>query len=145
MRIVYTGDISTEDYNMLRVSAGWPALHPEQTQASLKGSALVIAAKDGERTVGTARLIWDGGCAALIKDVIVLPEYQGQGLGTAMMKKIMDYLRSKLKPGYGVQIDLMAARGKEAFYRKLGFSVRPSENRGAGMDLWISNNEVQRV
>lgn len=130
---------------MLRVSAGWPALHPEQTDASLKGSALVIAAKDGERTVGTARLIWDGGCAALIKDIVVLPEYQGRGIGTAMMTQIIDYLRSNLKPGFGVQIDLMAAWGKEAFYTKLGFSVRPRENRGSGMDLWISNNEIECV
>lgn len=144
MGIVYTEDISIKDYNSLRVSAGWPALHPEQTAASLKGSALVIAAKDGERTVGTARLIWDEGCAALIKDVVVLPEYQGQGIGTAMMARILDYLKSRLKPGYGVQIDLMAAEGKEAFYRKFGFSVRPREYRGSGMDLWISSDETER-
>ena len=93
MNIVYMNDISVKDYNMLRASAGWMAIHPEQAEAGLKGSALVIAAKDGNKTVGTARLVWDGGYAALIKDVLVLPEYQGQGIGAVMMEQIMAFLK----------------------------------------------------
>jgi hypothetical protein len=27
---------------------------------------------------------------------------------------------------------------KSSFYEKFGFSSRPRENRGAGMDLWLS-------
>ena len=96
--IIYTNDISVEDYNMLRASAGWLTIHPEQAKVGLKGSALLV---------------------------------------TAMMTQIMDYLKSKLKPCYGIQIDLMSAKGKETFYEKFGFSVRPRENRGAGMDMWI--------
>lgn len=138
MNIIYTHTITVDDYNMLRVSAGWPVIHTEQAEAGLKGSALIVAAKDGERTVGTARLVWDGGYVALIKDVLVLPECQGQGIGTEMMIRIMDYLKSKLKPGYGIQVDLMSAKSKEGFYEKFGFSVRPRENRGAGMDMWIT-------
>lgn len=138
MKITYTNGISVEDYNMLRASAGWSTVHPEQAVAGLKGSALVIAAKDGDKTVGTARLVSDGSYTALIKDVLVLPEYQGQGIGTAMMTQIMAFLKSLLKPGYSIQIDLMAAKGKEEFYEKFGFSTRPRENRGAGMDIWIT-------
>ncbi len=138
MSITYTNDISAEDYNRLRASAGWPIIHAEQAETGLKGSALVIAAKDGERTIGTARLIWDGGYAALIKDVLVLPEYQGQGVGTSMMTQIMDFLKSNLKPGYSIQIDLMSINGKESFYEKFGFLVRPRENRGHGMDMLIT-------
>lgn len=135
--ITYTDTITVEDYNMLRASAGWSVIHPEQAEAGLKGSALLIAAKDGERIVGTARLVWDGGYAALIKDVLVLPEYQGQSIGTALMTQIMDYLNSRLKPGYSIQVDLMAAKDKEGFYEKFGFAKRPRDNRGAGMDMWI--------
>lgn len=136
--IIYTNDISVENYNMLRASAGWVTIQPEQAKVGLKGSALLIAAKDGDITVGTARLVWDGGYAALIKDVLVLPEYQGKGVGTAMMTQILDYLKSKLETGYGIQIDLMSAKGKESFYENFGFSIRPRENRGAGMDMWIT-------
>lgn len=135
--VIYTDSISVEDYNKLRASCGWPVIHPEQAQAGLNGSAIVISAIDAGRTVGTARLVWDGGYAALIKDVLVLPEYQCKGIGTAMMSKIMDYIKKNLKTGYGIQVDLMSAKGKEGFYEKFGFSSRPRENRGAGMDIWI--------
>ena len=109
MDIIYRGHLCVEDYNRLRASAGWRALHPEQATAGLAGSALVVAACDGELAVGTARLVWDGGAAALIKDVIVLPDYQGKGIG------------------------------KEPFYEKLGFAARLRENRGAGMDMWLTD------
>jgi hypothetical protein len=32
----------------------------------------------------------------------------------------------------------MAAKDKEGFYEKFGFVSRPRENRGAGMDMWIT-------
>ena len=133
MNIYYKNKISVEDYNMLRSAVGWGDIHPEQTKASLNGSALVIAAVDGEKAIGTARLIWDRGNTALIKDVIVLPQYQGRGIGTEIMNQIMHYLRAQLKPGYSITIDLMSAMGKEKFYEKFGFVSRPRERRGAGM------------
>jgi GNAT superfamily N-acetyltransferase len=142
MTITYTNKISTEDYNALRLSAGWMVINPEQAQAGLDGSAFVIVANNGDKTVGVARLVWDGGYAALVKDVLVLPEYQGRGIGTAMMDMIIEYLKSRMKPGWGVSVDLMSAIGKESFYGKFGFTERPRKNRGAGMDLWLEKKEV---
>lgn len=137
MSIVYTNTISVEDYNALRVSAGWSEINPEQAQAGLIGNTLLVAAKDGDKMVGVARLVWDGGYAALIKDVLVLPECQGMGIGTAMMEQILDYLKSQMKPGWKVAVDIMTAIRKEGFYEKFGFVSRPRDNRGAGMELWI--------
>lgn len=137
MSIHYTNTISAEDYNVLRVSAGWAPIHPEQAAAGINGSSYIVAAAEGGKTVGTARLIWDGGYAALIKDVLVLPEYQGKGIGREMMNKIIAWLKEQLKPGYILQVDMMASEGKEPFYEKFGFIRRPRENRGSGMDLWV--------
>ena len=137
MSIIYTNAISVADYNTLRLSAGWSAIEPEQAQAGLVGSAFVTAAKDDDKTVGVGRLVWDGGYAALIKDMLVLSEYQDMGIGTAMMEQILSFLRENMKPGWGVSVDLMAAIGKEGFYEKFGFVSRPRENRGTGMDMWI--------
>ena len=36
------------------------------------------------------------------------------------------------KDGYCIQIDLMAAKGKERFYEEFGFEKRPSNNFGCG-------------
>ncbi|MDR3084724.1 MAG: GNAT family N-acetyltransferase [Christensenellaceae bacterium] len=135
MRIVYLSELDVEDYNALRRSAGWAPVHPAQARAGLDGSALVVAAQSEGKTVGTARVVWDGGPAALIKDVLVLPEYRGQGIGSEMVRRLLAFLESKLEPGYAISVDLMASEGREAFYERLGFSRRPRERRGPGMDL----------
>ena len=140
MDISYTNEITVEDYNALRLSAGWHAIMPEQARAGLDGSAFVVAAKHGDIMVGVARLVWDGGAAALVKDVLVLPEYQGKGIGKHMMNALLSFLREKMKPGWAVSVDLMAATGKEGFYEKLGFAARPRDRRGAGMDMRIGGD-----
>jgi GNAT superfamily N-acetyltransferase len=137
MNILYKNNISVKDYNSLRKSAGWMEINEEQAQSGLLGSAFLIAAYDNDKAVGVARLVWDNGSSALIKDVLVLPEYQHMGIGTAMMEKILNFLNSKMKPGWMIAIDLMAAVGKEEFYEKFGLSSRPRDNRGSGMDMWI--------
>ena len=133
MDITYTNTISPEDCDKLRNSAGWPQMHPDQIRIGLANSAFIISAKDGNATVGMARIVPDGGYVAFIVDVLVLPEYQSKGIGKAMMGKIMEYIRGNLHEGYCIQVDLMAAKGKEGFYEKFGFARRPGEFFGCGM------------
>ncbi len=99
----------------------------------LRNSAYIVAAKDGETTVGMARLVSDGGYVVFVADVLVLPEYQGMGIGKAMMERLLRYIRGNMKAGYNVQIDLMSAKGKEGFYKKFGFIKRPDNTFGCGM------------
>lgn len=133
MNITYTNTVSAEDCNKLRNSAGWPQMHPDQIKTGLKNSAFIVAAQDGELTVGMARIVSDGGYVFFIADVLVLPEYQHNGIGKAMMEKIMAYIHSNLKDGYFMLVDLMAAPGKEGFYEKFGFIKRPDDTFGCGM------------
>ena len=133
MNTTYTNSISPEDCDKLRSSAGWPSKHPDQIKTGLANSAFIIAAKDGEIAVGMARIVSDGGYVYFIADVLVLPEYQRKGLGTVMMRKIMEYIDSQMKDGYFIQADLMAAKGKEGFYERFGFVKRPDDNFGCGM------------
>lgn len=143
MNITYTNDISAEDCNKLRNSAGWPQIHPDQIKTGLKNSEFIVAAKDGDITVGMARLVSDGGYVVFIVDVLVLPEYQRNGIGKMMMSKIMEYIRSKLKKGYRIQVDLMAAKSRESFYEQFGFERRPNEKRGSGMTQLLMKGEEQ--
>ena len=69
---------------------------------------------DGAELVGAGRAITDGVRYAVIFDVVLLPEYQGKGIG----KKIMALLAERSK---APAILLHAAPGKEEFYRKLGY------------------------
>lgn len=135
MDITYTNTVSVEDCAKLRDSAGWALPHPGQIEISLKNSALIVAAKDGDATVGMARLVSDGGYVIFVVDVLVLPEYQRMGIGKAMMEKIMEYVDSMLEDGYYILVDLMAAPGKEEFYEEFGFIKRPNDKFGYGMSL----------
>jgi len=142
MNITYTNSVSSEDCDKLRDSAGWPKMHPDQIKTGLENSAFTVAAKDGEATVGMARVVSDGGYVVFIVDVLVLPEYQRKGIGKAMISKIMKYVYDKLKDGYCIQVDLMAAKGKENFYEGFGFKKRPDENFGCGMTQRLKKEEV---
>ena len=136
MDITITNSISAEDYLGLRQAVGWSVFPVEQAEAGLQNSH-VICFRNKEKAVALGRVIWDHGYSVLIADVIVAPEYQGQGLGRKLMEKIMSYIRSLLKPGYRIMISLMAAENKQGFYKKFGFIERPSDLFGPGMHQWI--------
>lgn len=137
INIIYDHDLNVTDYNNLRALVGWGMLPEKQAQAGLNRSDFVIAAKEGERTVGMSRVLTDGGCVALILDVVVHPEYQGKGIGRVLMQSVMNYINDNMSQGEESHICLMAAKGKEGFYKKFGFEERPNENRGSGMTQWI--------
>jgi len=133
--ITYTDEISIEDYAMLRASAGWYALSPAQMRAALRNSAFLVAAQDGERTVGMTRLMSDGGYFAVVLDVVVLPEYQGRGIGREMMARAIQHIKDGLQPGEHSYTILTSAPGKEGFYEKMGFHCVPNGDEGAGFTL----------
>jgi ribosomal protein S18 acetylase RimI-like enzyme len=66
-------------------------------------------------------VISDGVYHALIADLIIQPDYQGNGLG----KKVLDLLVRKCKNHKIRDIQLFAAKDKYAFYEKSGFEKRP--------------------
>jgi GNAT superfamily N-acetyltransferase len=129
-KITYTNTISVEDYNALFCAVGWGDCNPEQLANAIKNSAYIVVAKDGERIVGAARIVWDGGDGALLRDVVVLPEYQGYGIGKNLITKTIDFIRQALRTGWVVRYDLIASAGKEIFYSKLGFEIRSVKDGG---------------
>lgn len=137
MDISYVNTISVTDYNNLRVSAGWGPIPEKQAQAGIDNSTYKVAAIVDGRTVGMVRLITDGGCVNFIQDVVVLPEYQRQSIGMTMLQMVMDYIKDHLQTGEIAYVGLMAAMGKEDFYKKFGFEERPNDHHGAGMTQWI--------
>jgi GNAT superfamily N-acetyltransferase len=137
MEIRYTDKISAEDYNFLRKSVEWPELGSKQAQTGIRNSTFIIAAIVDNKTVGVTRVVSDGGYIAIIVDVIVLPDFQGNGIGKTMMEKAMDHIKSNINEGDFVFVNVMAARDKESFYSQFGFETRPNEKVGAGMTQYI--------
>jgi len=71
--------------------------------------------------IGFGRVIADGVHHALIVDLIIHPDYQGKGLGS----ELLDRLVQKCKNNKIRDIQLFAAKNKFEFYEKLGFQKRP--------------------
>ena len=129
--------ITPEEYMELRRIVGWGLFPLEQAEQGIKNSFILVCLRKDGRPIGLGRAVSDRGYVVYIADVIVVPEYQGQGLGRVIMEELLKRIKESLKPGYRVMISLLAAKGKEEFYNKFGFIDRPNDNFGCGMHQWI--------
>ena len=95
---------------------GWPTKPaPEQLLLILRSSyRAVIAREESGRLVGIATSISDGTLSAFIPLVEVLPEYRGGGIGTALMRRMLE----ELSGVYAV--DLTCDEDVAPFYERLG-------------------------
>lgn len=125
--------LSPDLFLQLYRSVGWDAPGMDQIEKALEGSLTTFCACDGDMPVGMARLIGDGGMSFYIKDFAVLPDYQGQGVGRALMNAMESWIEKQLKPGWAVSLELISSKGREPFYENFGFEQRPNDWDGAGM------------
>ena len=72
------------------------------------------------------RLVGDGAMYWYLQEIIVLPEYQGKGIGKSIVNRLIEHIKSEAEPGTKIEIGLTAVKGKEPFYEKFGFSVCPT-------------------
>lgn len=135
--IRYVDNISAEEYMNLRKTVGWVQFPLEEAQICIDNAYMVLCVRDDDKAIGVVRLLWDGGYIAFLSDVIVDPEYQGQGIGRKLVESCIERLKKDMKPGYKVKLTLNSAKGKEPFYEKFGFRVRPNEDAGPAMDQWF--------
>ena len=133
MGIVFEeNQLTAKQFLALRESVGWQGVEL-QIEKALEAGLYNVIAKDGAHIVGMGRLVGDGIMYWYVQDVIVHPKHQGKGIGKAMMELIMRHIEKNSLPNTTVTVGLMAAKGKDGFYEKLGFITRPSEIYGAGM------------
>ena len=125
---------TAEEYNWLREQVGWRKNPEDVIRKALPNSLYGVCAYQAGQLVGMARVIGDGGLVYYVQDVIVVPQCQRQGIGAQMMDRVMTYIREHAS--HNSTIGLMSAKGKETFYEKYGFKVRPTEKLGAGMTMF---------
>ncbi len=121
-----------EDYRKLRESVGWLLFSKEQTQKALNNSLYTVIAAEDNQTIGMWRLIGEG-MYYMIADIVVQPDYQKQGIGKKIISMIMEYVDRTTPIGGRSSIQLIAEKGKETFYEKMGFKIIPHEFCGSGM------------
>ncbi len=130
-------ELDVNTYLLLRESVNWKLLTKEQAQTALKNSMLTVTAYEQDRPVGMGRLVGDGAVICYIQDLIVIPEYQGRGVGQKLMERFVSYVKSKKLPDTEIMLGLMCARGRENFYSKFGFIARPTDQLGPGMIQYL--------
>lgn len=98
---------------------GWThAKDPTRLRRAIECSSYaVVALADGE-VVGFARAMSDEAFAVYIADILVGPDFQRQGIGRRLTQ---DILRHYPLDTFHHQV-LVAERGAEGFYRKLGLA-----------------------
>ena len=131
--------LTAKDFLRLREISGWSLMPKEQAEAGLKNSLFSVVAMAGGQVIGMGRLVGDGFTMCYIQDIIVLPEYQGKGIGSAIMERLLAYVSDNAMHGTSVLTGLFSAKGKEGFYQKFGFYIRPNETRGPGMLLEVKS------
>ena len=87
---------------------------------ALNNAFHITTVRDNGRAIGMIRVLSDGSYANFITDVMVIPEYEHQGIGKEMMRRTVDYMRGTLQPGETIVLYLMSAIGKEEFYKQFG-------------------------
>jgi len=126
---------SVEEFFMLRSKIGWDEIDVNQASVSLANSLFHVTIRDKSKLIGMGRIVGDGAMYFYIQDVVVDPDYQNLGIGSALMKNIENYLFIEAKKGS--TIGLLAAKGKEDFYTRYGYTNRPNELLGNGMCKFI--------
>lgn len=137
MDLVFKNIVPTDALNTLRKAVGWAEYSQRQLELAEKNSDWAICVCDGEKVVATARAVGDCGCQCMLCDVIVLPEYQGKGIGRMMLESFIEYVKSIKQGDERVLVHIFAYEGKEKFYEKFGFISRPSPGFGPAMTQYI--------
>lgn len=86
-----------------------------------------VSVYDGERVVAMARMIGDMGLCYYIKDVVVRPEYQKQGIGRLLIDELLNFIRENGVSGTDIFVELCAMPDKIPFYEKFGFSANEAQ------------------
>ncbi len=64
--------------------------HPEQLHTALLNSTYVVSAWADELLVGLARAISDDVSIFYLQDILVLPDYEGKGIGQSLLKHCLE-------------------------------------------------------
>ena len=113
--------VKLEDVLHLYQAVGWTNYtnQPQMLEQALSHSLVIYLALDGDAVVGLIRLVGDEFSSVLVQDLIVLPIYQRQGIGSLLMKEALeDY-----KDAYQVQLVTEQTEKNVGFYRSLGFEA----------------------
>ena len=104
----------------LYTEVGWTAYTENMSvlEQGYKNFLLVLAAYENDELFGIVRVVGDGFTIIFVQDILVFPREQRNGVGTALMKAVLDRYPDVR------QIELATDNTSKtvAFYKSLGFT-----------------------
>jgi ribosomal protein S18 acetylase RimI-like enzyme len=133
--ITYTTDLGGVDWEQMKATLAEDDFDngrmPEQLRESFENSYAAVVAYDGEKIIGTARVLSDGVCNAYVVDVWTLSPYRKRGVARRMMEV--------LEAGLAGQHIYLFTDSAVDFYRKIGFKEQPS-GMSKVVGEWLRND-----
>lgn len=122
-----------EEYLALRASCGLGMRSLEAARKGLGRELFVLSLRDGDGVlIGMLRLVGDGGVHALLSDMAVHPDHQGQGLAAAMLERMDRWSRAVLPPTCFISV--IPSDMAVPLYERFGFVLRHGMGRYVGQD-----------
>jgi len=125
------------EHRALFEAVEWHVYAPEAAEVGLRNSLFGVVALDGERIIGSGRIVGDGGKFFYIQDFVVRPEYQGQGVGKLMMDRLMAWIEANAP--HEPFVGLFATGVAISFYQRYGFDQHPNALTGMFTVLDVDN------
>ncbi len=116
MRYEFSAKVTPREISELRKSVGWNGMEACY-ENSLNQSYFYICCYDENKLVGFLDVLSNGVTDAYFQDVMVNPDYQGKGIGTALMIQAIQ----KLKEDNIYMISVIFDESLLNFYKKFGF------------------------
>jgi len=132
VRIFFSTDRDVDLYELEELcdAVGWSRRPLRKVRKAIQNSFLIVSMWEQrgaqKRLIGFSRATSDHAFNATIWDVVVHPDYQGKGLGKALMKHVIKKLRNEDISN----ITLFADPQVIDFYKNLGFTCDPEGIKG---------------
>ena len=126
---------NVKEFNLLYDKVGWGHWDENISQKALDNTFYSVTVYDNEKVIGYGRIIGDTICFLYIQDIMVIPEYQSNKIGTMIRNKLLDKINDIKKENPSLKVYVGASKNKEHFYEKFGFVKRVDANLGYGMIL----------
>lgn len=116
-------DLPVEQLYHLFSSVGWTGSDGTPNPDILRNfnypfinSTLVISAWDKERLIGAVRVLSDKCIRSVIYDLVIDPEYQGNGIGKELVKRCIEHFPN-------TEWLVQTEKHISSFYEKIGFKI----------------------
>ena len=125
--LIKHNELTAEEFCDLWASVWGPPPSLDQTRLAMANTLFRVSVFDGNRIIAMARMIGDMGLDYYIKDVVVRPEYQGQGIGRMLIDELLHFVRDHGIKGTEIFVELCAEPDKIPFYEKFGFDANEAQ------------------